>query len=80
MFVTGYVFPNDCPTDCDGAGDKINKTNICPKCPIFNCQEVEDTEGRPFRIIEPDDFPFDWARQFSWWFKSGNAKDKRPKF
>lgn len=79
MIVDGFVFPNDCPADCDGAGDKVNNTNICPKCPIFNCQEVKDTEDRLFRVTEPDEFPFDWALQFSHWFKAKNARHLRPR-
>lgn len=71
MQIAGIEFPDDCPTDCPGHDDSFNQGGLCARCPLFNCMESTDEEGEPFRLLEPDDYRKDWAKEWKRWFNAG---------
>jgi len=68
MTVAGIEFPGRCPDKCPGHDDEVGQGGMCHRCPVFNCEEVVDTDGKPFRLLEPNEYRKDWAEAWKRWF------------
>lgn len=80
MLIAGkYEVPNTCPDICPYKNEMLSQTDLCHRCPIFNCRKIEtndeyaDKDGF-FCMIEADDFREDWAKVWSEWFKGDMKK------
>jgi hypothetical protein len=59
--------PDNCPENCPIKKEPFYQSNLCSRCPIFNCRRDEDD----FCLLEPEDYREDWAEEFKEWFDSG---------
>lgn len=58
-----YMMPDKCPGNCKFKNELFYQGNMCSRCPVFNC-------CGEFKLIEPDDYREDWAKEFEIFFKT----------
>ena len=63
-----YEIPDMCPKDCKFINKPFSQGSTCTRCPIFNCRSK-------FRLIEPEDFREDWAKDWYEFFKTGKSPE-----
>jgi hypothetical protein len=69
MIIAGkYEIPDECPDKC--AIKEEGQGGYCHRCPIFNCSFINDHDEYTgarirYRILEPEDYREDWAKE--WW-------------
>lgn len=76
MIIGGVEFPDSCPLECPGHSQMKGHGGLCYRCPIFVCREFDcppDRNGNviPMRLVEPEDYRPDWAREWRRWFDGG---------
>jgi len=59
--------PDSCPEKCSLRSDYLYQGNICSRCPIFNCEAIENHD-EIFRLLEPEDYREDWAIEWKRFF------------
>ena len=59
--------PDECPKDCPYKQEAFYQGCVCHRCPIFSCKEYDG-----FRLIEPEGYRDDWAREWDKFFKTGD--------
>ncbi len=66
-----YEVPDNCK-GCLLRPESFDQGNICFRCPVFNCR-VTTIEGEDFRLVNPEDFRDDWAKEWERAFKEKDA-------
>jgi len=66
IIIGGQKFSTRCPENCPGKKEPFMQGGLCHRCPIFNCVEREG-----LRLLRPEDYRPDWAKEWKRWFDEG---------
>jgi hypothetical protein len=72
MEIGSFKFPDKCPSECKFREDSslYGQNSICTRCPVFVCGETI-IDGKPFRLLLPEEYRLDWASEWAKFFESG---------
>jgi hypothetical protein len=72
MKIGEYEFPDNCPKKCPDLHymETIDQGAMCIRCPIFNCTGPEN-----IRLMRPEDYRLEWAKEWHEWFRKVGAID-----